>query len=177
MTDEENLEQARGTVIGALGQVFSLYGLPDVVGRIYGLLYLADEPLGLDEIAAELGVSKATVSINARLLEELRFIHKVWQKGSRRDYYAAQRSFTQAFMEMLKANLQKELAITSEAIARSGDLLAAAAASPEQAVRDKAAFCSRQVAELDRQYKTYGRLASVLGMGEKLWRTLSFKKD
>lgn len=177
MTEAEKLSQARETIIGAMGQVFSLYGLPDVVGRIYGLLYLADEPLGLDEIAGELGVSKATVSINARLLEDLHFVNKVWQKGSRRDFYTAQRSFTQAFMEMLKTNLQKELAITGEAIARSGELLAAAAASPEAAVRGKAAFCSRQLAELDRQYKTYGRLSSILGAGEKLWKTITFKKD
>jgi len=70
-TDNENkkLEEARNIIIDALGRVYALYGLPDVIGRIYGVLFLADRPLGLEDIAQMLGVSKSTVSINIRILE------------------------------------------------------------------------------------------------------------
>jgi hypothetical protein len=46
-TDNENkkLEEARNIIIDALGRVYALYGLPDVIGRIYGVLFLADRPL------------------------------------------------------------------------------------------------------------------------------------
>lgn len=175
-TDEEKLSQSRDIVVGALGRAFALYGMPDVIGRIYGLLYFAEQPLGLDEIAGELGVSKATVSINARVLEEFKFVRKVWQKGSRRDYYEAQRNFTKAFMEVLRTNLQKELAITSEAIAASRGALDAVSAR-DAAVLRRAGFYREQLSSLDRQYRTYGRLANLLGMGEKLWKAVTFSKE
>jgi hypothetical protein len=46
-TDNENkkLEEARNIIIDALGRVYALYGLPDVIGRIYGVLFLADRRL------------------------------------------------------------------------------------------------------------------------------------
>jgi DNA-binding transcriptional regulator GbsR (MarR family) len=52
-SDQESLDEARNTVIEALVQVYSLYGLSDVLGRIYGVLFFADHPLGLEEIAGE----------------------------------------------------------------------------------------------------------------------------
>ena len=45
-------------------------GLPRVAGRIFGRLLVSAEPKSLDELAEHLGVSKASISINARLLEE-----------------------------------------------------------------------------------------------------------
>lgn len=177
IADEERLAQARDIVISAMGRAFALYGMPDVIGRIYGLLYFAEQPMGLEEIALELGVSKATASINARILEEFKFVRKVWQKGSRRDYYEAQRNFTKAFLEVLQTNLQKELEITSEAIAQSKDLIAQTSDARDAGIRRQAGFYQEQLSELDKQYRTYGRLASILGMGEKLWKAITFRKD
>lgn len=41
----------------------------------------------LDEIARELQVSKASVSTNARQLEEHKFLERISEPGDRRDYY------------------------------------------------------------------------------------------
>ena len=46
-------------------------GLPRVAGRIFGTLLLAAEPRSLDDLASTLGVSKASISVNARLLQLL----------------------------------------------------------------------------------------------------------
>jgi DNA-binding transcriptional regulator GbsR (MarR family) len=62
-------------------------------GQIYALLFLSEEPLSLDDIAERLAVSKSNVSINIRLLEDMRMVRKVWVKGSRRDYYEAERVY------------------------------------------------------------------------------------
>ncbi|MFW0968368.1 MAG: GbsR/MarR family transcriptional regulator, partial [Thermacetogeniaceae bacterium] len=62
--DNKKLEEVRNIFIEGLGRIFTLYGLPDALGHIYGLLFLADRPLGLDDIAQDLGVSKSTVSNN-----------------------------------------------------------------------------------------------------------------
>lgn len=94
-TGELALDQAFDTFIQGAGKVSSaLLGMINRAGgQIYALLFLNDEPLSLDEISARLGISKSNVSINIRLLEDYNLVRKVWVKGSRKDYYAAERVY------------------------------------------------------------------------------------
>jgi DNA-binding MarR family transcriptional regulator len=50
-------------------------------------LYLWDGECSLDQIAEDLGLSKATVSVSARQLEHLGTIRRTWREGDRRKYY------------------------------------------------------------------------------------------
>lgn len=89
------LEDAVETFIQGAGKVSSaLLGMINKVGgQIYALLFLSEEPLSLDEIGQRLGVSKSNISINIRMLEDYNLVRKVWVKGSRKDFYAAERSY------------------------------------------------------------------------------------
>jgi len=62
-------------------------GLPRIAGRILGLLLVAPEPLALDAIADRLGVSRASVSTDARRLVEQGVLERVGRPGDRKDYY------------------------------------------------------------------------------------------
>lgn len=62
-------------------------GLPPIAGRIFALLLLSEEARSLDQLSDELGVSKASVSTNARLLAQFGLIEPVHYPGTRRDYY------------------------------------------------------------------------------------------
>src|SRR5216117_917182 len=62
-------------------------GMPRVAGRLFGLLLVSAEPRSLDELAKQLGLSKASISINARLLEEKGLVERVGRQADRRDYY------------------------------------------------------------------------------------------
>ncbi|HEU4641126.1 MAG TPA: MarR family transcriptional regulator [Gemmatimonadaceae bacterium] len=62
-------------------------GLPRIAGRLFGLLLLSPGPRSLDDIAEALGVSKASVSIDARLLLKHGWLRRVTLPGDRRDYY------------------------------------------------------------------------------------------
>jgi DNA-binding MarR family transcriptional regulator len=62
-------------------------GFPRIAGRIFGLLIMCDEDLSLDEIAELVGASKASVSVNTRMMEEKGLIDRVSRSGDRRDYY------------------------------------------------------------------------------------------
>lgn len=176
MSDQEKLTEARNIIIEAFGRSFSLYGLPHVIGHIYGALYFAERPMGLQEIAGELGVSKATVSINVRVLESSKCVRKVWQKGSRRDYYEAERNFTKIFVEILKTNIKKELEITNDAITRSRGILTELTGSADEQLQEKVKTDCEIIRKLEKEYKWYGRLIELFGTGEKVWQTLTFKK-
>lgn len=112
---ETKLAQAIETFIQGAGQVSAaLLGMINKVGgQIYALLFLSDEPLSLDDIAEHLAISKGNVSINIRLLEDYKLVRKVWIKGSRKDYYAAERTYPRKvirdFLDRIQRNLTDAL--------------------------------------------------------------------
>lgn len=64
-------------------------GGPRIAGRIAALLLLSPNALSLEEMAERLRVSKASVSTNARLLEQWGLVERVGRPGDRRDFYQA----------------------------------------------------------------------------------------
>jgi DNA-binding transcriptional regulator GbsR (MarR family) len=75
------------TFIERAGLLWQKDGLPRIAGRIFGLTLISPDPCSLDDIADTLGVSKASVSNDARLLEKMGLIERVSLPGDRRDYY------------------------------------------------------------------------------------------
>lgn len=76
--------------------------LSPLQGRIFGVLYLAEHPLSLDEIAAALGQSKSNVSITIRGLLEWHLVRRVPTPGSRKDHYEATTDFVRAMHELVE---------------------------------------------------------------------------
>lgn len=74
--------------IERMGLVWEQEGIPRIAGRIFGFLLLQDSACSLDDMAAALEVSKASISTDARRLEQLQLIQRVSRPGDRRDYYA-----------------------------------------------------------------------------------------
>lgn len=70
-----------------LGLMMESEGLPRIAGRIFGFLLVHEGAFSLDELAEELQVSKASVSTNARMLEQFGLVERTSEPGDRRDYY------------------------------------------------------------------------------------------
>jgi DNA-binding transcriptional regulator GbsR (MarR family) len=73
--------------IERMGLALEADGLPRIAGRIFGLLLVSEDCRSLDDLAAELRVSKASVSTNARLLEQRGVLERNSRPSDRRDYY------------------------------------------------------------------------------------------
>lgn len=69
------------------GVLWQRDGMPRIAGRIFGLLLVSPDPCSLDDIADVLGVSKASVSNDTRLLDRMGLIERVSLPADRRDYY------------------------------------------------------------------------------------------
>lgn len=80
-------EQRIDDFIERMGLSIQEEGLPRIAGRMFGLFIVHGGPLGIDDIAGRLHVSRASVSTNGRLLRELGFLERVVMPGDRRDYY------------------------------------------------------------------------------------------
>jgi DNA-binding transcriptional regulator GbsR (MarR family) len=61
--------------------------MPRIASRILGLLLLTPGECSIDQMAERLAVSRASISVDARRLEECGVVERVTHKGDRRDYY------------------------------------------------------------------------------------------
>lgn len=64
-----------------------LLGLPRSIGEIYGLLFVSEKPLSLDDLVAKLGISKGSVSQGLKMLRELGAVIEAEGEIPRRSYF------------------------------------------------------------------------------------------
>ncbi len=91
------------------GHTTQSFGLGQVIGQVFALLYLSPRPLCLDEIAEELGVSKASVSTTVRQLESWSAVKHIWVKSDRRDFYEAETDFKAMLRQGVLGTLRKKM--------------------------------------------------------------------
>jgi DNA-binding transcriptional regulator GbsR (MarR family) len=116
--------------IERMGLLMEQDGLPRIAGRIYALMLVSPDACSLDDIAESLGVSKASVSNDARMLERFGLIERVSRPGDRRDYY-----------QVHATSLERTLSVRLERMHQMDHLLEHAAQLPikHAAVRQRLA--------------------------------------
>lgn len=145
--NSRGLEHALDTFIDGAGKVSSaLLGMVNKVGgQIYALLFLSDEPLSLDEIAERLHISKSNISINIRMLEEMNLVRKVWVKGSRRDFYSAERIYPKKVLRDFLEKVQRTMNDAITTIERTRAQVSEAKALSKGDEKEKAEFMYNQL--------------------------------
>ncbi|MEH7380616.1 GbsR/MarR family transcriptional regulator [Bacillus sp. JJ1533] len=119
MQGVDKLEKARERVIDAIAQNMNLYGVTPSVGRLWGLMYFHDEPMTLDEMKQELGMSKTSMSTSVRNLVELKMVDKVWKKGIRKDLYEVEEDWYQTFIDFFTIKWRNGISMNVSAIQKS----------------------------------------------------------
>ncbi|MBM7646950.1 DNA-binding transcriptional regulator GbsR (MarR family) [Scopulibacillus daqui] len=114
---EALIEQARDIVINAIAETMDLYGVTPSIGRLYGTMYFKHHPMTLDEMKDDLGMSKPSMSTSVRKLQDIHMVQKVWQKGSRKDKYMAEKNFFRSFIKFFCKKWMREVNLNLEAIA------------------------------------------------------------
>jgi len=82
----EKMLEYRREMVMACGSMSQMLGHPKSVGQIYGYLFFSLDPLSLDEIAQQLGVSKGSVSSGVRILLNWGLVRQVWIQGDRKEF-------------------------------------------------------------------------------------------
>jgi DNA-binding transcriptional regulator GbsR (MarR family) len=95
------LRDVNDSMLEGLGQLADYFGYNKVMGKMYGALLLSPEPMSLDDLMAHLDVSKASVSMNMRMLENMGIVREVWVRGDRRKYYEAESDFWKILTNVL----------------------------------------------------------------------------
>lgn len=105
---EPELQEARQNFIQGMSRISNFWGFPRAMGAIFGAIYLSPQPLSLDEIVEQVGVTKGSVSTNVRTLERLGMVHKQIRVGDRKDYYEAEADFWKIVKGVLREREKSE---------------------------------------------------------------------
>jgi len=157
------------SILEGLGQLSDYFGYNRVMGKMYGALLLHPRAMSLDDLMNHLDISKASVSMNMRTLENLGIVREVWVRGDRRKYYEAEPNFWKILTNVLGS---RELREVNEALTVLETSMAKVReAGPEMDASD--AELAQFYAERIDQLKSFFRFAklvitSVLEHGEKI---------
>lgn len=119
----EQLKKAEDIFVETLGKTADAFGISRAVAQLYAILYLSPKPLSLDEMAERLRVSKGNVSVNIRILNDWQAVRKVWERGSRKDYYVAELDIKKIIINKLKDGLNRRIGEIMDQIVKIEEML------------------------------------------------------
>ncbi|MGN7765409.1 GbsR/MarR family transcriptional regulator [Paenibacillus sp. 22594] len=128
-------EQLLRGVIDAIAQTMDLYGANYSFGQLYGIMFFEDKPMTLEEMKQVMNMSKSNMSYGVRSLIASRMVTKLDEKRERKDLYAAEMDFFQAFKNFFTLKLQREIDVMQQAMGTAMPELQAlidAADTPEE---------------------------------------------
>ena len=85
-----------------LSQISRFWGFPKGMGAIFAALYLSPNPLSLDELVRETGLTKGAISTEVRTLARMGLVHRSSRLADRKDYYEAEDDFYKSIRSILK---------------------------------------------------------------------------
>ncbi len=134
------MDRTTASLVDGLGAAAATSGiLTQQQARIFGLLYLQEGPLSLDEIAAALEQSKSNISLNIRVLVEWHLVRRRPVPGSRKDHYEAATDFFRALQEIFERRFRWTVRQVLAAVAEARAMNEATEALPGSEERARAA--------------------------------------
>jgi DNA-binding transcriptional regulator GbsR (MarR family) len=92
----------RRRFIKDLGDLLLSFGMPAHSAYLYGYLLLRSEPASLDEISADLGLSKSQACVAAQVLEDTGNAKRSKEPGSKRIFYSAPDNYSRPFISQVE---------------------------------------------------------------------------
>lgn len=165
---EELIEKAEGAVVNSIAETMDLYGVSPSTGRLFARMYFKHQPMTLDDMKDDLGMSKPSMSIAVRNLQEISIVHKVWQKGSRKDSFMAEKNFFNYFSHFFGNKWEREAKLNLSAIDYA-EVLLQQVINDEEADEEsieRAKIDCEQLEDYRKYCKWLERLADVIESGK-----------
>ncbi|UJL45733.1 GbsR/MarR family transcriptional regulator [Virgibacillus sp. NKC19-16] len=164
----EKINQAEDKMINTIAETMDLYGVTPSVGRLYATLYFQHEPMTLDGMKDKLGMSKPSMSTSVRKLQDIDIVQKVWQKGTRKDFFVAEKDYFQYFKKFFCKKWERETNMFLGSIDYAQKQLAEVLDQPEieEHLQQKAQLDYDQLEEARKYYHWLQRLIRSIESNE-----------
>lgn len=117
--EPDHLQRARDLGIDTCGRIAEFWGFTRTMGRAFGLLYLAPEPLPQVELQRRLDISAGSASMTLSALQRWGVVHKVWVRGQRREHYRAETDFWKMIAGVLNERERREITAALELVGQA----------------------------------------------------------
>lgn len=121
--EKREFDEVESEVIGLFVRMADVLNLPRSVGEIYGVLFVAPNPLCLDDCRLRLNISKGSTSQGLKILRSFGAIRTVYIPGDRKDYYVAETSLRKMASGFASEQIQPHVESGKDRIARIRELL------------------------------------------------------
>lgn len=154
--DQYELDPLERQVVSIFVDGVRVLGLPRSIGEIYGLLFISQIPLSLDDLVQRLHISKGSASQGLRMLKSLGAVREVASGTERRTYYEPAIELKRLAGGFIREQIRPHLESGKTKIS----LLAETAADVDDPERRK--FLGERVERLETWMRSGGRVLPVL---------------
>lgn len=124
--EQERLKVVRDEFVAQWGAMGSQWGINRTMAQIHALLMTAPEPVGTDDVMAELQISRGNAHTNLKELVAWGLVRIVLKKGERREFFEAEKDvwhiFTIVTRERKKREIEPALAVLNHCAETSREM-------------------------------------------------------
>ncbi|WP_080876177.1 choline uptake/conversion transcriptional regulator CudC [Oceanobacillus timonensis] len=166
--NKEKISQAENLMVNTFSETMDFYGVTPSVGRLYGMMYFKHQPITLDEMKEALGMSKPSMSTSVRKLQDIGIVQKVWQKGSRKDSFMAEKNFFNYFSHFFGMKWEREVSMFMGNIKKAQEQLNEVMEDSEtdEILRERAKLDYQQLDDAMIYYRWLEKLTKLTKSGE-----------
>lgn len=168
------LQRSRTLFIRRWGEMAASWGISRTMAEIHALLFISGEPLCTDDLMDQLQVSRGSASMNLRQLLTWGLIHRVHQRGDRKEYFVAESDVWQMFEIITRERRRREVEPIVETIRKCREMLAEEAVGGDDRVRREVQTYAGRMDDMHEFFSIMNSLFNVLtklgksGMGRLL---------
>jgi len=112
----EKFKMVRDQIIEFNSDHQTLFSMPNTLKRLMSVMYYYEKPMTLDDMTELLGMSKASMSIAVRELDEIGLVKKIWKKGERKDIYQVEEDNYDSFIKFFCYHWRKSVVQQTNAL-------------------------------------------------------------
>ncbi|AMM53239.1 GbsR/MarR family transcriptional regulator [Pyrococcus kukulkanii] len=113
------IEEAKKIIMETFANTARRLGQSELIGYIYGALFLSDRPLSLSEIAEVTGYSVSHVSSAMKVLEGVGLVQRIKKPGDRKAYFVAMKNFGEWRSSTFYENILRDIEETRDNLLRA----------------------------------------------------------
>lgn len=136
-------DKALEKFVESWGMMGTIWGVNNSVARVHALMIASEEPLSLDDIAAELKISRGNANMCLRELRNWGVIRLVKIPGDRHDYYVTEEDIWKISFAIARERKRREfdpaLRVVSETLL---DVRKGSSATVERRLKEMKSFLS-----------------------------------
>lgn len=104
-----NYEEAKIKFVSTWGSLGSLWGINKAMAQIQALLFISTKPLSMEDIMAELQISRGNTSMNLRQLMDWGIVTKELIPGERKEYFTTEKEVQELTRIIAKERSRREI--------------------------------------------------------------------